>query len=551
LRSADSKRNVIRKIKNYIAAKVTVNNSVMDDMVLLNSRRVLYIAILSMITNIVAIILLGLENPTVGDSYEAKWHIGINASHFSMFFIMGVMGTFSFLLRKNRNIRFMATLQYIMIGILLVFGIMVVCIDQLVTANITTFLIVCTMIGAVFLLRPLYAIITYAISYVAFYIGLGFAQTDPAILLSNRVNGITAVTIGICLSIISWKTTLAHIQQRRHIAAQHRELEEKTEVLEYLAFCDPMTSLCNRRRGEELIKQEISSMRRYGHESCIILIDIDHFKYFNDTYGHPFGDGVIKEITFLLKKSVRESDMVSRWGGEEFLILLTHVSITEAIDIAEKLRKIIEERIIVVNAKVINTTISIGVAQIKPDRNDALEIAYKEADRALYKAKEEGRNRVAIATEDDKTAIASVHIEWRRDWESGNAEIDDQHKILLELGNALIHMGLSGVEQEKILIQLHLFINHMKKHFSYEEEVLKAANYPDTQKHAQIHEGLVEETLDFRNAYFKGEIKSTAFFSFIIDKVIIGHMLQDDVQAFPYLEKYGKQYNYPNCNIID
>lgn len=543
MNSRDSKQNITQKLRSYIADKSMEYLSVKDEMVLLNARRVFYVSALTMITNIVAIILVSFKNLSNNISTEVEWQTWLKISHYTVFSIMGLIGILSKLLRRKKNIGLLVTLQYMTIFILLGFGIIVACIDQMISKNIIAFLIVCTMIGAVFLLRPLFAVITYMASYVVLFIGLGLAQTNTAILLSNRVNGIAAVAIGICLSIISWKSASAHIQQKRHIAAQQKELEEKNEVLEYLAFCDPMTSLCNRRRGEELIKQEISSMGRYGYDSSILLIDIDHFKYFNDNYGHPVGDAIIKEVTFLLKKNVRDSDVVARWGGEEFLILLTHVSITVAKEIAEKLREIIEEHILIVSGKELNTTISIGVAQIKAERNDALEIAYKEADKALYKAKESGRNRVVIAAEDEKLALASIHIEWRREWESGNREIDDHHKVLLELGNALIHMGLSGTDQEKMLIQLHLLINHMKKHFSYEEELLKIANYPNYEQHKEIHKELLEETLKLRESYFKGELKASAFFSFLIDKVIVGHMLQDDIQAFPYLSKKQSSIN--------
>ena len=389
--------NFIKKIKNTLSEIVLVNNSVINDVVLINMKRIFYISIVAMPVNLAHILIFAMKL-SLGNETEIKWRMGIIICHSILLFIMGILGCLSFFLsKKEKSNLLMRLIQNTAMVIILVFGAIVVSIDQLVTPNITPFLVACTITGLVLLIRPFVIIIAYLCTFIAFYYATGLAQMDQAILLSNRVNGITAIAIGIYLSITLWKTNVSNILQRRFIVNQQRELAEKNRELEYLAFYDPMTSLYNRRRFEELLKNEISMIRRYGHESCISILDVDHFKEINDNYGHPFGDMVIKQIASILKENIRETDAVSRWGGEEFLILLPHTSLSDGRIVAEKLRQIIEDKILLIKEREIQITASLGVAKLRGDNNDSLELAYKDADEALYMAKESGRNCVKTA----------------------------------------------------------------------------------------------------------------------------------------------------------
>lgn len=394
MKTADVMYRTIKNIKNRFSERVLVNNSVMNDVILININRLFYVSIVAMLVNVVHIIMFSV-NVSSGSEIQIKWRSGIIISHSILFFIMGVLGYACYFMRKKEKINFlMRCIQNTAMGTILTFGVVIVSIDQLVTTNITPFLVACTITGVVFLIRPFTAIITYLGAFTAFYYAVGFNQMNQEILLSNRVNGITAVGIGICLSIILWKTNSSNILQRRFIVNQQQELVEKNLELEYLAFYDPMTCLYNRRRFEEVVKKEISMIRRYEYPSCIIIVDIDHFKKINDNYGHPIGDEVIKQIASILKENIRETDAVSRWGGEEFLILLPHTSLTDGKLTAEKLRKIIKDKPLLINKREIYVTASFGVAGLRGDKIDSLELAYKEADKALYLAKERGRNCV-------------------------------------------------------------------------------------------------------------------------------------------------------------
>ncbi len=172
------------------------------------------------------------------------------------------------------------------------------------------------------------------------------------------------------------------------------------EILKH-ATLDALTGFNNRRQLEERIKQEVSSAKRQKRNLCAIMTDVDFFKSANDTYGHAVGDLVLKTIARVIKMQLRDYDIAGRYGGEEFSIILPYTKLPEAQMVAERLRKAVEKTkidISKVNSDVteknIGVTISLGVAEYSPDDDE--NILLQKADKALYKAKENGRNRVEI-----------------------------------------------------------------------------------------------------------------------------------------------------------
>jgi diguanylate cyclase (GGDEF)-like protein/PAS domain S-box-containing protein len=162
--------------------------------------------------------------------------------------------------------------------------------------------------------------------------------------------------------------------------------------LEQAAMYDPLTGLMNRRFLSENLKHEISRCLRSKKPFSLVLGDLDHFKLVNDQYGHECGDEVLKHVTGLLGDSVRAQDMVSRWGGEEFLILLPDTLMSGARVLARKLRSAIEHSRFTYNGESIKVTISFGVSEC--DCRETPDICIRAADKKLYEAKERGRNRV-------------------------------------------------------------------------------------------------------------------------------------------------------------
>lgn len=173
-----------------------------------------------------------------------------------------------------------------------------------------------------------------------------------------------------------------------------QELLEKEQInatLTNKAYIDNLTGSYNRYKFEEVFNYELEQFRRYNHSFCIAMIDIDHFKKFNDTYGHLIGDEVLIMLANESKKTVRTTDTFARWGGEEFLILFSETTLEDSKLGANKLRKNISE----LEHKIAgHITASFGVSQIKKD--DTLDDILQRCDDALYRAKDNGRNRVEI-----------------------------------------------------------------------------------------------------------------------------------------------------------
>lgn len=177
------------------------------------------------------------------------------------------------------------------------------------------------------------------------------------------------------------------------------EAKRLTETLRESSLRDAMTGLNNRRFLEEYVDTLIASARRRKIQLAVLLLDLDYFKVVNDTYGHDAGDVVLKSLAGVLKNSVRASDMVIRFGGEEFLIVLQETDPENALRIAENIRASVEDLKIQVGGAVLQKTISIGVAMF-PEDSETFWQSVKFADVALYRAKESGRNRVVRFTHD-------------------------------------------------------------------------------------------------------------------------------------------------------
>ena len=158
---------------------------------------------------------------------------------------------------------------------------------------------------------------------------------------------------------------------------------------DHLARTDPVTGLMNRRAAEEVLEREASRAQRFGSRISVGLIDLDHFKQVNDRFGHGTGDEVLRRVADVANKTLRASDMAARWGGEEFLVVLTDTGFEGALMCAERIRAAVERLEL---ARVGNVTISAGVSELV--RGEEVSIALLRADELLYKAKSAGRNCV-------------------------------------------------------------------------------------------------------------------------------------------------------------
>ena len=164
----------------------------------------------------------------------------------------------------------------------------------------------------------------------------------------------------------------------------------------HLSVTDGLTGLYNRRHFESNLEREFLRAKRYKSDLSIAMIDVDFFKKVNDTYGHSCGDYVLKEIAFLINEAFRKTDMIFRYGGEEFVVILTETDCKNAIIPLERLRKNVEENKFRYENKELKITISIGVTSILENSQTPWEL-FDLADKALYEAKKNGRNQIKIA----------------------------------------------------------------------------------------------------------------------------------------------------------
>ncbi|MBA5608848.1 diguanylate cyclase, partial [Duganella sp. FT3S] len=177
------------------------------------------------------------------------------------------------------------------------------------------------------------------------------------------------------------------------IEAQH----EREQALTDIAYTDPLTRLANRRAFLQQAGAAFAGARRHQRPLALLMIDLDHFKHVNDTYGHAAGDAVLVRTANCMRDSVRRADFPARLGGEEFVVLLPDTGLDDAFEAAERLRRMIEQAPPAeFDGHVITVTASIGVALMQADSKDIASLLH-EADLALYRAKETGRNRVALA----------------------------------------------------------------------------------------------------------------------------------------------------------
>jgi diguanylate cyclase (GGDEF)-like protein len=166
------------------------------------------------------------------------------------------------------------------------------------------------------------------------------------------------------------------------------QLENQKSSLEEKASLDELTKVFNRTKFQQLFKQTIEENKINPKSICLIIFDIDHFKKINDTYGHNKGDEVLVNVSRFIKAQIRMSDILCRWGGEEFTLLLVGSNIDDGVKICEKIRTLVENHAFLEERQV---TVSMGISEYLP--NDSLESFIARADNALYRAKKSGRNR--------------------------------------------------------------------------------------------------------------------------------------------------------------
>jgi diguanylate cyclase len=189
---------------------------------------------------------------------------------------------------------------------------------------------------------------------------------------------------------------------QKHLAEMKNKIStvnEQSRMLEQELLTDPLTGAYNRRAYDRNIEHEMSRYLRYKRPFSMLLLDVDHFKKINDTYGHTIGDKCLKEIIKRIKPALRETDFLARYGGEEFIVILPETDGEIAKEAAERMRSIVEKIEFLHKKEQVKITISIGVTQVMPS-DETHEAIFHRTDQAMYKAKNSGRNRVVLHTKE-------------------------------------------------------------------------------------------------------------------------------------------------------
>jgi diguanylate cyclase (GGDEF)-like protein/hemerythrin-like metal-binding protein len=313
--------------------------------------------------------------------------------------------------------------------------------------------------------------------------------------------------------------------------------ENLFRLLEQLASTDLLTSAWNRRHFDQSVEGEVHRSSRYGHPMTLILLDIDHFKRVNDSFGHPVGDQVIREVANRIRSAIRLSDSLTRWGGEEFIILMPNTGISSATVLAERIRESIATHEFEGIGPI---TASLGLAEYIP--SEPRDAWLDRADRAMYRAKDQGRNRVEADLTRSEAIGTTEHLEgtflkliWSETYCCGHPLIDGQHEHLFRLANELLDALLSDRPADEISGMVKALLEAVVQHFHDEEEILSGLGFTGFAEHAKKHADLVDKALDLERAFHAGTLSIGGLFQYLAYDVVVLHMLKADREFFPLM----------------
>lgn len=370
-----------------------------------NLQRVIRLTGVVLMIHIIHVVVFWLSTPGTTDP-EQLWRKGIIVAHALMAVIVAAFGLTAFFIRRRgvfsgRGPVVLA--RAVSLGYLL-FGASVAVIDQLVTSAISPLLVASTGVAVILVVRPLVSAVNYLCAFALFMLAAPLAQGQSDLLLSATVNSITATGMGFGVSVMLWRNQVHAAQQKWRLSMQQRELEKQNLELVRLATRDQLTGTLNRTQFFAEAESVVASLPQTGRTACLILIDVDHFKAVNDTHGHPTGDSTLQAMARIFAEVLGPKDLLARFGGEEFAVLLKDASLADGAKVAEELRRAIERHSFTGRNEPFGVTISMGVTTTDGSSPDALDLCYRDADEALYQAKASGRNAVRIAPSPHRAA---------------------------------------------------------------------------------------------------------------------------------------------------
>ncbi len=357
-------------------------------------------------------------------------------------------------------------------------------------------------------------------------------QGEAVMLLVSFAASTTLTTLGLSLY--------------RHLLAQ---AGARATMWEQRAGIDPLTGLCNRARFDEVLLAELQRLQRQDSPLSLMMFDADHFKPYNDMYGHVAGDACLKRVAGVLRAVAhRASDVVARYGGEEFVCILPGTDRDSAYALAEKVRQGVRALAIPhVGSPVAGVlTVSAGVVTVHGcDGLDPQEVV-AQVDRALYQAKGAGRDRVMVARGAAKEgmqygecALSGVQrLVWSEDYACGEPRIDASHRALLAKADSIMSSlgGADGLNARRACILA--LVDAVRMHFREEERVLAAIGYPKAGEHAVVHEALLQRGASLVAAWERGGMSLDDVVITLVHGMVMRHMLDDDSAFFEHVQQW-------------
>ena len=327
-------------------------------------------------------------------------------------------------------------------------------------------------------------------------------------------------------------------EYRRTGEAANEALHRVLTQLEEVSTTDTLTGAWNRRRFEEAAVSQMSLAHRRQEPVSLILMDLDHFKRVNDTYGHSVGDDVLITMAKVARQSLRASDILVRWGGEEFQVLAPGTSQAGAMALAEKLRQSLEAEDF---PRVGQVTMSLGVAQYAAGED--LKTWIDRVDQALYAAKDGGRNQSVEALVPAPWAGSDerVRILLQEGWSSGNecghALMDSQHQRLHLMATALLTLSGERASAAEVQLRLDTLVAHVTQHFHDEEALLRELRYPDIERHSRLHQELLQKAQHLQDEAATGRLEMATLVQFLVLDLVQGHIYNDDRDYFGLIQE--------------
>ena len=283
------------------------------------------------------------------------------------------------------------------IGFILMWCAGISLLDQLTSGQVIVYVVAIISVAITPFFEPLILLLVYLTIHSLFLIAMPYFQESTRLLLGNSINTTTFVIMSWAISCMRYKKQAEDFKNEKVILQKNEELklinmqlQEANRKLEIMSMTDSLTGIINRSSFETIIKDEWNRCKRHSIPLSLIMADVDFFKAFNDNYGHQAGDSCVKLVADVLKaQAKRSSDKVARYGGDEFMVLLPHTDKKDALNLAEQMRKGMEDKSIphLYSDVSDHVTISLGINTIIPSDESSIDEFINNTDKALYMAK--------------------------------------------------------------------------------------------------------------------------------------------------------------------